>query len=156
MTRTMPDLVLKNLTLLLFVILTALFFSIVSGTPLRAQDVFTPQSVSAKQKDSPTLEQSESTVGIATYYHNRYRGRKTSSGEIYNPQKMTAAHPCFPLGERLKVINLANNKSVVVTVNDRCRKRNFELIDLSHAAASKLGFLREGTARVYMVPLEEE
>jgi rare lipoprotein A len=156
MAKNMLASFLKKFAFLLCMIPAALFFFIVFDAPLQAQDVSTPQTVAADQKDSPTLEQSEGTVGIATYYHNRYRGRKTSSGAIYNSRKMTAAHPSLPLGQRLKVTNLANNRSVVVTVNDRCKKRNFELIDLSRAAASKLGFLRAGSTRVFMVPLEEE
>ena len=107
MARNMPALVLKKFAFLLCMILAALFFFIVSGAPLQAQDVSAPQTVAAEKKDSPALEQSKGTVGIATYYHNRYRGRKTSSGAIYNPRKLTAAHPSLPLGQRLKVTNLS-------------------------------------------------
>jgi rare lipoprotein A len=106
------------------------------------------------QNSFTTLAKSKWTVGIATYYHNRYNGRRTSSGAVYNSQKLTAAHPYLPHGTRLKVINLTNNRSVIVTINDRCRKRKFEFIDLSRAAARKLRFIKEGTARVCIQLLE--
>jgi rare lipoprotein A len=69
---------------------------------------------------------------------------------------MTAAHPTIPHGTRVKVQNLANNKSVVVTVNDRCRKRSFEIIDLSRTAARDLDIIRQGVATVRITPLDEE
>jgi rare lipoprotein A len=77
-------------------------------------------------------------------------GRKTSSGAIYNPKKLTAAHPTLPLGTRVKVVNLANNKSVIVTVNDRCREHEEAFIDLSREAARQMGMMRQGKANVRM------
>jgi len=74
----------------------------------------------------------------------------------YNPDKLTAAHPDLPHGTRVKVINLANKKEVVVTINDRCRRRKTPIIDLSRAAAGKLGFLGKGAAKVLIVPLAKE
>jgi len=100
-------------------------------------------------------ENSVETAGIASYYAKRYAGRKTTSGARYNPERMTAAHHDLPLGTRVKVTNLSNNKEVVVTVNDRCRKGKEPFIDLSRAAAMKLGFLGKGKARVKIVPFEE-
>jgi rare lipoprotein A len=134
----------------------AILAAVVIATPIHAQEDSKTPAAGAIQKPLSVPEHSEGKIGIATYYHNRYSGRKTSSGAIYNPKKMTAAHPFLPLGTRVKVTNLANNRSVVVTVNDRCPKRNFELIDLSRSAAHKLGFLRAGKTQVCMVTLEEE
>lgn len=94
--------------------------------------------------------------GIASYYARRYDGRRTTSGARYNPEKMTAAHQDLPFGTKVKVINLANDKEVVVMVNDRCRKKKKPFIDLSRAAARKLGFLGKGIAKVKIVPLYEE
>jgi rare lipoprotein A len=99
-------------------------------------------------------EMSEKTVkgdareGIASYYARRFHGRRTYSGVRYHPDKMTAASPDLPMGTKLKVKNLHNGREVLVTVNDRCRKRSFPFIDLSRAAAKKLGFFGRGTARV--------
>ncbi|HBA87868.1 MAG TPA: septal ring lytic transglycosylase RlpA family lipoprotein [Geobacter sp.] len=95
-------------------------------------------------------------VGIASYYAKKFHGRKTTSGERYHPEKMTAAHQSLPLGTRVRVKNLANDKEVTVVVNDRCRKKGIPFIDLSRAAARKLGFLGEGKAKVAIIPLTEE
>jgi rare lipoprotein A len=156
MVKNVLDSVAKNSIFLGCLITFALLAVVVMAAPIQAQEDSKPQTTEAVQKPSSAPEHAEGTIGIATYYHNRYSGRKTSSGAIYNPRKMTAAHPSLPLGTRVKVTNLANNRSVVVTVNDRCPKRNFELIDLSRSAASKLGFLRAGKTHVCMIPLEEE
>ena len=94
--------------------------------------------------------------GIASYYAKRYNGRRTNSGSRYDPNKLTAAHPTLPHGTRVRVINLANDKEVIVTVNDRCRPRKQPFIDLSRAAAQQLGFLGKGTARVRIIPIDEE
>jgi peptidoglycan lytic transglycosylase len=86
--------------------------------------------------------------GIASYYANRFNGRKTRSGERYDPEKLTAAHSDLPFGTKVKVVNLANGRDVIVTINDRCRRKSVPFIDLSRAAARKLGFLGQGTTRV--------
>jgi rare lipoprotein A len=98
----------------------------------------------------------DGSEGLATYYAKRYNGRRTTSGQRYDPGKMTAAHQSLPFGTRVKVINLANAREVVVTINDRCRKRRQPYIDISMSAAKKLGFLGKGSARVRIVPLDME
>ena len=105
---------------------------------------------------APQAKETLGTEGIASYYAKRYNGRKTNSGQRYDPKKLTAAHPTLPHGTRVKVINLANNKEVTVTINDRCSSRKQAFIDLSRAAAKKLGFLGKGTTRVCIIPLEKE
>lgn len=95
-------------------------------------------------------------VGIASYYAKKFQGRKTTSGERYHPEMMTAAHQSLPLGTKVLVRNLANDKEVTVVVNDRCRKKSTPFIDLSRAAARKLGFLGAGKASVAIIPLTEE
>lgn len=90
---------------------------------------------------------------IATYYAKRFKGRRTASGERYDPTQMTAATRDFPLQSWLKVINPANGKEVTVRVNDRTGKRKTPLIDLSRAAAKELGFLGKGKIRVHVIPL---
>jgi hypothetical protein len=86
--------------------------------------------------------------GFARYYANSFNGKRTTSGEIYQSKKLTAAHPTLPLGTLVKVVNLDNNKSVVVKINDRCLEHEDVFIDLSREAARRLGFLRQGKARV--------
>jgi len=122
--------------------------------PLQADDTKTDSN---QAEIAAPVEGAEGGVkGTASYYAKRYNGRRTNSGVRYNPEKLTAAHQDIPLGTRVKVINLANNKEVVVTVNDRCRKREKPFIDLSRAAARQLGFLGKGTARVRIIPLTDE
>ncbi len=86
--------------------------------------------------------------GTASWYGRKFQGRRTSSGEPYDPFAMTAAHPVLPLPCYARVTNLRNGKSVVVRVNDRGPFVNDRLIDLSYIAARKLGIVRSGTGRV--------
>lgn len=88
---------------------------------------------------------------IATYYAKRFKGRRTASGERYDPEAMTAATRDFPLQSWLKVINPANGREVIVRINDRTGKRKTPLIDLSRAAAKKLGFLEKGKIPVQVI-----
>jgi rare lipoprotein A len=87
-------------------------------------------------------------IGMASFYASRFHGRSTASGKRYDERGMTAAHRTLPFGTRLRVTNLANSRSVVVTVTDRGPFRSHRLIDVSRRAARKLGFERAGTARV--------
>ncbi|HSI89674.1 MAG TPA: septal ring lytic transglycosylase RlpA family protein, partial [Adhaeribacter sp.] len=75
---------------------------------------------------------------------------RSSSGEIFNKNKMTAAHPSLPFGTHVKVTNLANNQSVVVRITDRGPFSKNRIIDLSEAAARKIGMLQSGVAKVNM------
>ncbi|MDA8383036.1 MAG: septal ring lytic transglycosylase RlpA family protein [Betaproteobacteria bacterium] len=86
--------------------------------------------------------------GIASIYSNDLAGRRTASGERYDPYKLTAASRRFPLGTRVRVRNLANGRSVVVLINDRGPYEDGRLIDLSERAARRLGMLKRGLARV--------
>lgn len=122
--------------------------------PLQAEEV-APHG-STVENAVPNTEADGGAVGIASYYAKRYNGRRTNSGVRYNPEKLTAASAHLPLGTRVKVVNLATDQEVVVTVNDRCRKRKVPFIDLSRAAARKLGFLGKGIARVRIIPLDDE
>lgn len=82
--------------------------------------------------------------GTASFYHNKFHGRKTASGKIFNQEKLTAAHNTVPLGTWLKVTNMRNKKAVIVQVIDRLHYRSRRLIDLSRAAANKIGFTKSG------------
>ena len=92
-------------------------------------------------------------TGIASYYGNKFHGRRTSSLEVYDMYAFSAAHKTLPLPSYARVTNLANGKSVVVRVNDRGPFHEGRIIDLSFAAAVKLGVDRAGTARVEVVGL---
>jgi len=94
-------------------------------------------------------------TGVASYYHSKFQGRITASGELYDEDKMTAAHNRLPMGTRIKVTNLRNMRSIIVRVNDRLNHRNKRLVDLSRAAASKLGYIGRGVTRVKVEVLKD-
>lgn len=87
-------------------------------------------------------------LGIASFYHSKFNGRKTSSGEIFSNKNLTAAHKKLPIGTWVKVTNLKNDSSIIVRINDRLPSRSKRIIDLSHRAAQQLNFIRAGLAKV--------
>ncbi|MBS0200897.1 MAG: septal ring lytic transglycosylase RlpA family protein [Proteobacteria bacterium] len=97
-----------------------------------------------------------SETGIASYYGNKFHGRQTSNAEVYDMYAFTAAHRTLPLPSYARVTNLDNGKSVVVRINDRGPFHSNRLIDLSYAAAVKLGYREKGTARVRVDALTPE
>jgi len=86
--------------------------------------------------------------GQASFYANKFNGRKTASGEIFDQKKFTCACNVLPLGTRIKVTNLRNGKSVLVKVNDRIHPKMRRVVDLTRAAAHALGFVSRGLTRV--------
>ena len=87
-------------------------------------------------------------TGRASFYGERFRGRRTANGERFDPDGLTAAHRTLPFGTRLRVTNLRNGRSVVVRVNDRGPFHGARVLDLSKAAARRIGMIQSGTARV--------
>jgi len=87
-------------------------------------------------------------LGVASWYGKFFEGRTTASGEPFDPHQLTAAHRTLPLGSVLRVTNLRNHKSVIVTVNDRGPVPEDRVIDLSRAAADVLDFRDNGLAPV--------
>ncbi len=94
--------------------------------------------------------------GVASWYGTKFHGRETSSGERFDIYKLTAAHRHLPLPTYVRVTNLGNGKSTIVRVNDRGPFHGDRVIDLSYAAAVKLGFHDKGTSRVRIEVVEEE
>ncbi|AKH21335.1 septal ring lytic transglycosylase RlpA family protein [Sedimenticola thiotaurini] len=92
--------------------------------------------------------------GIASWYGTKFHGRSTSSGEPYDMYAMTAAHKSLPLPTYVQVTNLRNGRSAIVKVNDRGPFHDNRLIDLSYAAATKLGIVAEGTGLVEVRALD--
>jgi rare lipoprotein A len=92
--------------------------------------------------------QGYAATGIASWYGKDFHGKRTSSGAIYDMHELTAAHKTLPLPSLVRVTNLDNGRSVVVTVNDRGPFVKDRLIDLSYAAANELGIVQAGTGRV--------
>ncbi len=87
-------------------------------------------------------------VGIASWYGRRYHGRHTASGEIFDMNSATAAHPTLPFGTRVLVTNLENGRSVFLIINDRGPFVRRRIIDVSRRAAQVLEFVKNGTVRV--------
>ncbi len=97
-----------------------------------------------RPKDDPNY----SKVGVASWYGKAFHGRQTANGEIYDMGELTAAHPTLPLPSYVRVTNLANDRSLVVRVNDRGPFKKGRIIDVSSAAADMLDFKHSGTAKV--------
>jgi rare lipoprotein A len=101
-----------------------------------------PQPVHTSQKSTTSWS------GLASYYADKYQGRKTASGERFDQKAMTAAHRTLPFGTKVKVTNVANGKSVIVRINDRGPFVKGRVIDLSRSAFSAIGNPASGTVRV--------
>ncbi|HEX9510664.1 MAG TPA: septal ring lytic transglycosylase RlpA family protein [Puia sp.] len=86
--------------------------------------------------------------GVASFYANKFEGRKTYTDEIFSQKKLTAASNTLPMHTWVRVTNLRNHQTVVVRINDKMHPRNRRLIDLSHAAAARLGYTGRGLTHV--------
>jgi len=92
---------------------------------------------------------SQSTeTGMASFYNDTFEGKTTASGELFSQSKLTAAHKTLPFQTKIKVTNLTNKRSVIVTINDRGPFVEGRILDLSKKAAIKLDFIDEGVAKV--------
>jgi len=108
----------------------------------------TPSVKRVAQIVPQTTQEVVSELGFASWYGEEFQGSPTASGEVFDMNGLTAAHRSLPLGTKLKVTNLRNNRSLVVRVNDRGPFIQSRFLDLSMAAAKKLGFFGAGVARV--------
>ncbi len=113
-----------------------------------------PASAKPAEMLTPTAEPKAAATagdalsGKAAWYGRKFNGRKTASGQRFNASAMTAAHPTLAFGSRVKVTNTKNQRSAVVVINDRGPSTPGRIIDVSQAAATRLGFVRAGTADV--------
>lgn len=90
-------------------------------------------------------------TSYASYYHDKFNGRKTASGEIFDNSKLTAAHRTIPFGTNVKITNLKNGKEVIVVINDRGPFHSSRALDVSRAAFEEIGDTDHGT-----IPVEYE
>ena len=97
-----------------------------------------------RQTDDPAFRQ----VGVASWYGPGFHGRRTASGERFDQNDLTAAHRNLPLGSEVRVTNLENGRSVTVEINDRGPYVKNRVLDLSKAAARRLGIIENGVAKV--------
>lgn len=116
--------------------------------------IVTPAVVCAQAAVADSVHMSKSRkvaktqYGVASFYHNKFEGRKTANGDIFTQKKLTAACNTLPLNCWVRVTNIRNNRSVVLRVTDRMHHLNKRLIDLSHIAAKTLGYTGHGLTRV--------
>ncbi len=124
--------------------LVFLFFILVIVAGANAQvPPVADSAVVKKKKTNPKI-----IYGTASFYANKFNGRKTASGEIFSQQKMTAACNVLPLGTWIKVTNIRNGRSVIVKVNDRLHPKMKRVVDLSRTAAQKLNYISSGLTKV--------
>ena len=90
--------------------------------------------------------------GWANFYSDNFHGKKMSNGGLYDREKLTASHKKHPFGTKLKVTNLENNKSVIVTVTDRMAPKNRAIVDVTRRAAEELDFIKAGKVKVKLEP----
>lgn len=102
------------------------------------------------------VAQKNIVTGTASYYHQKFHGKKTATGETFDINGMTAASNSLPLGTMVKVTNLKNGKTVTLKINDRMNAKNKRLIDLSYQAAKELDFINSGTCKVSVEKLPKK
>lgn len=104
--------------------------------------------------DSKTKVDNKALAGEASYYHDKFQGRTTASGEKYDKNKLTAAHKTLGFGTKVEVTHLKNGKKVTVKINDRLPANSKRVIDLSRAAAKKIDMIQSGIADVSLKIME--
>jgi len=145
---------LRSLTKILFIlVLVALVgFTLVVNEDKITEPVVTENAVSVEEEtitaDRSLVEFVDKGNMKASWYGPGFHGRKTANGEVYDQNSFTAAHKSLKFGTLLKITNLKNNKSVVIRINDRGPYIHGRDLDLSKAAASELGMVRKGVAKL--------
>jgi rare lipoprotein A len=127
-----------------------LFAFVTSSLPAIAQknDVGKETAGKVIPKKEASKKATRVFYGQASYYANKFNGRRTASGETFDQKKLTCACNVLPLGTWIKVTNLKNKRTVIVKVNDRIHPKMKRVVDLSRAAAQKLGYVSGGLTRV--------
>lgn len=115
--------------------------------------LFTSLGLKAQEAEKHAVETKK---GVASFYHDKFEGRKTATGEIFDNEKFTAACNKLKLGSYVKVTNTVNGEVVYVKINDRMAAGNKRLIDLAEVAAHKLGFHKSGITKVKVEVVSEE
>ncbi len=109
-----------------------------------------PPPAAAPAPKAPAALAGDAMSGTAAWYGSKFNGRRTASGQRFNAAALTAAHPSLPFGSKIKVTNTKNQRSVVVVINDRGPTTPGRMLDVSRAAATRLGFVRAGTTEVLL------
>lgn len=119
-------------------------------------NAFAQQKTVAKKSSLTRSAKNRVLLGVASFYHNKFEGRKTANGSRYSKVKMTAACNRLPLNRWIKVTSMENHRSVIVKVTDRMSKKNKRLVDLSLAAAQKLHMTGKGliSVKIELMPVD--
>lgn len=125
-----------------------------AGCATRAPEPAAPARGGLPGSGAPGLERAdprEIERGIGSWYGEGFQGRRTASGEVFDATALTAAHRTLPFGTRVRVRNPANGQEVVVRINDRGPHIGGRIIDMSRAAAARIGLVRAGVAPVILL-----
>jgi rare lipoprotein A len=122
--------------------------SLAAPDSLEGQAALPEDTTAAMPVEVQEAAAEEAGSGEASYYGKELAGERTASGERFDPSGLTAAHPTLPMGSRVRVTNTHNGRSVVVRINDRGPFSRRRIIDLSYAAAKRLGMIASGIAHV--------
>ena len=117
------------------------------------------KSVGTKKKSNPRSLKTSKRIpkvitGVSSFYGTDFHGKLTANGEVYDMYGLTAAHKTLPLNTIVRVTNLANNKSLILRINDRGPYIKGRILDCSYGAAKKLDFLLQGTTKVRIEIIE--
>jgi rare lipoprotein A len=142
----------KKYALLALIGLAATELSIGQSPNVAAPSTVPASSPAATQAAAPppaaAPRGADTMEGLGSVYSDKLNGRRTASGQVFRQSELTGAHPSLPFGTKVKVTNTKNNKSVEVRINDRGPTQSGRVIDLSSAAAAKIGIGKTGTAPV--------
>jgi rare lipoprotein A len=130
------------------------FIFLVSIAFLFTVNLFAQDSVSASKKEKKHT--GRTLYGQASFYSNKFEGRRTANGETFSQKKFTAACNSLPLGTWIEVTNLRNNKTVIVKTNDRLHPSMKRVVDLTFSAAKKLDYVSAGVTRVKVVVINKK
>lgn len=118
------------------------------AAPMASNDSLVASTTTAASASPVAKDAKEKQIGVASWYGDHWQGRVTASGKPFDDRKLTAAHRTLPLNTRVRVTNLETGRSVEVTITDRGPYVDGRMIDLSAAAAKKLGMVKEGLVPV--------
>ncbi len=129
-----------------------LLYSCASAPKFRSEKNAVPKTGTGVSRYSDVSARADSVLetqtGTASYYAEDFHGKITYSGEVYDMDGISAAHPFYPMGTILRITNLSNGKQITLTVNDKMPYREDRIIDLSRGAAKALGMVTDGLAKV--------
>jgi len=139
-----------------FFILSVFSIACLFAAPAKAQPTEPANTPVGKPASRQSGKEGAVLFGQASFYSNKFHGRMTANGETFDQTHFTAACNSLPLGTWIQVTNLRNGKIVVVKTNDRLHPKTRRLVDLTRAAAQKLGFISSGLTRVKVEVLDQK